>query len=176
MIRHPPDVGLADTENCNSPSKAPLAEGCCSCAILAVLCASTLICGQAAWETHDVSQDSPDDSRGSDLAILPCIWTHTSRRLLLNDDLNVGRRFTSATHAIDEALIKTFAVQFDPQPFHNKSRSERTSKAWQRAAGTLPRLRCVSMSRAVLRSPAAFGAGGELNWPATGPGNQCPTC
>jgi hypothetical protein len=118
MIRHPPDVGLADTENCNSSSKAPLAEGCCSYAILAVLCASTLICGQAAWETHDVSQDSPDDSRGSDLAILPCIWTHTSRRLLLNDDLNVGHRFTSATHTIDEAQIKTFAVQFGPQPFH----------------------------------------------------------
>jgi hypothetical protein len=30
MIRHPPDAGLADTENCNSPSKAPLAEDCCS--------------------------------------------------------------------------------------------------------------------------------------------------
>src|ERR1700730_557526 len=42
--------------DCNSPSKAPpLAEDCCSCAILAVLCASILICGQAAWETHDVS-------------------------------------------------------------------------------------------------------------------------
>jgi hypothetical protein len=42
-----------------------------------------LICSQAAWETHDVSQDSPDDS---------------------------GRRFTSATHAIDEAQIKIFAA------------------------------------------------------------------
>jgi hypothetical protein len=32
------------------PSKAPLAEDCCSCVILAELCASSLICGQAAWE------------------------------------------------------------------------------------------------------------------------------
>src|SRR4030095_14969149 len=34
------------------------------------------------------------------------------------DDLQVGQRFTSATHRIDEEQIKTFARQFDPQPFH----------------------------------------------------------
>jgi acyl dehydratase len=34
------------------------------------------------------------------------------------DDLHVGQRFTSATHLIDEEQIKTFARQFDPQPFH----------------------------------------------------------
>ena len=34
------------------------------------------------------------------------------------DDLHVGQRFTSDTHLIDEAQIKAFAQQFDPQPFH----------------------------------------------------------
>ena len=34
------------------------------------------------------------------------------------DDLYVGQRFSSATHTIDEAQIRAFAVQFDPQPFH----------------------------------------------------------
>ena len=34
------------------------------------------------------------------------------------EDLHVGRRFTSATHLVDEAQIKAFAAQFDPQPFH----------------------------------------------------------
>ena len=34
------------------------------------------------------------------------------------DDLFVGQRFTSRTHVIDEAQIKAFARQFDPQPFH----------------------------------------------------------
>ena len=34
------------------------------------------------------------------------------------EDLHVGRRFTSATHVVDEAQIKAFAAQFDPQPFH----------------------------------------------------------
>ena len=39
------------------------------------------------------------------------------QRLYL-EDLHAGRRFTSATHLVDEAQIKAFAAQFDPQPFH----------------------------------------------------------
>jgi hypothetical protein len=35
VIEHP---GLADTEAYNSPSKAPLAEDCRACAVLAALC------------------------------------------------------------------------------------------------------------------------------------------
>src|SRR5947207_11831014 len=34
------------------------------------------------------------------------------------DDLHVGQRFVTGTHEIDEAQIKAFASQFDPQPFH----------------------------------------------------------
>jgi acyl dehydratase len=34
------------------------------------------------------------------------------------DDLKVGDRFKSGEHAMDEAQIKAFAAQFDPQPFH----------------------------------------------------------
>jgi hypothetical protein len=34
------------------------------------------------------------------------------------DDLYIGQRFTSRSHALDEAQIKAFAGQFDPQPFH----------------------------------------------------------
>ncbi|MGH8580359.1 MAG: hypothetical protein ACREVK_09675 [Gammaproteobacteria bacterium] len=30
------------------------------------------------------------------------------------DDLQVGQRFTSKSHAVDEAQIKAFARQFDP--------------------------------------------------------------
>ena len=36
------------------------------------------------------------------------------QRLYL-EDLHAGRRFTSATHLVDEAQIKAFAAQFDPQ-------------------------------------------------------------
>jgi acyl dehydratase len=34
------------------------------------------------------------------------------------EDIAVGRRFTTGSHAIDETQIKAFAEQFDPQPFH----------------------------------------------------------
>jgi len=38
--------------------------------------------------------------------------------LLYLDNLHVGRRFTSGTHALDERQITTFASEFDPQAFH----------------------------------------------------------
>ena len=34
------------------------------------------------------------------------------------EDLHVGQRFTSGTYQMDEERIKTFAAEFDPQPFH----------------------------------------------------------
>lgn len=60
------------------------------------------------------------------------------------EDLHVGQRFTSATHTIDEAQIKTFAAQFDPQPFHldEAAASARSSRAWPQAGGTRLRSRC----------------------------------
>jgi acyl dehydratase len=42
----------------------------------------------------------------------------TARDLLPLDDLHVGQRFTSGTHALDERQIMAFAGEFDPQPFH----------------------------------------------------------
>jgi acyl dehydratase len=52
--------------------------------------------------------------------------SHLAGRLYLYD-LHGGQRFTSATHTIDEAQIKAFAAQFDPQPFHTDEKSaERT--------------------------------------------------
>jgi len=40
-----------------------------------------------------------------------------SKQLYL-EDIHVGQRFTSGTYMIEEAAIKEFAAQFDPQPFH----------------------------------------------------------
>jgi acyl dehydratase len=34
------------------------------------------------------------------------------------DELKAGDRFTSASHRMEMAEIKAFALQFDPQPFH----------------------------------------------------------
>jgi acyl dehydratase len=43
---------------------------------------------------------------------------HQANGGLYLEDLYAGQRFTSGAHAVDEAQIKAFAGQFDPQPFH----------------------------------------------------------
>ena len=42
----------------------------------------------------------------------------TAHRLLHLDDFKPGQTFTSQSVAVDDAAIKAYAAQFDPQPFH----------------------------------------------------------
>ena len=88
------------------------------------------------------------------------------QRLYL-DDLQVGQRFTSGTHAIDEAQIKAFARQFDPQPFHLDEEAAKGSlfgrlvaSGWHTAAITMRLL-----TESVPIANGVIGAGGELSWP-----------
>ena len=91
------------------------------------------------------------------------------------DDLHVGQRFTSATHTIDEAQIKAFAVQFDPQPFHTDEKAaERTffkglvASGWHTAAITMR----LNVESGPPLAGGIIGAGGEVSWPApTRPGD-----
>ena len=95
-------------------------------------------------------------------------------KLLHLDDLHVGQRFTSETHAVDEAQIKAFAAQFDPQAFHLDDEAARGSlfgglaaSGWHTAAITM-RL----MVGGVPLAGGIIGAGGEINWPKpTRPGD-----
>jgi acyl dehydratase len=97
-----------------------------------------------------------------------------SDRLYL-DDLHVGQRFTSKTHTLDEAQIKAFARQFDPQPFHtDKQAAERTffnglaASGWHTAAITMR----LNVESGPPLAGGIIGAGGELSWPApTRPGD-----
>jgi len=95
--------------------------------------------------------------------------THTKDDdLLYLDDIRVGQRFSSASHAMDEAQIKAFAAQFDPQPFHLDEQAARNSlfgglvaSGWHTAAITM---------RLMVRggTPIAgglVGAGAEISWP-----------
>ncbi|MPZ39337.1 MAG: dehydratase [Rhizobiales bacterium] len=89
------------------------------------------------------------------------------RRLYL-DDIEVGQRFTSGMHAIDEAQIKAFARQFDPQPFHLDGEAAKNSlfgglvaSGWHTAAITM---RLLVESGLPIAS-GVIGAGGEINWP-----------
>jgi acyl dehydratase len=95
--------------------------------------------------------------------------------VLYLEDLRVGQRFSNGSHALDEAQIKSFARQFDPQPFHlDEDEAKDTffaglaASGWHTAAITM---------RLMVDGGAPFaggiiGASGEINWPKpTRPGD-----
>lgn len=83
------------------------------------------------------------------------------------EDLHLGQRFTSGSHVIDEAQIKAFAAQFDPQPFHLDDEAAKATlfgglaaSGWHTAAITM---RLLVQSGLPLAG-GIIGSGGELNW------------
>src|SRR3954469_8099656 len=91
------------------------------------------------------------------------------------DDLYPGRRFQSGSHELDEAQIKAFAGQFDPQPFHLDDEAAQGSffgglvaSGWHTAAITMRLL----VDGAAPIAGGVIGAGGEIQWPRpTRPGD-----
>lgn len=99
----------------------------------------------------------------------------TDNNLFYLDDLRVGQRFNSGRHALDEAQIKNFAVQFDPQPFHLDEEAAEASffgslaaSGWHTAAITMRLL----VNGGVPVAGGVIGAGAEISWPRpTRPGD-----
>ena len=95
--------------------------------------------------------------------------------LLYLDDLQVGQRFITGTHAVDEAQIKAFAKEFDPQPFHLDDEAAKgtlfgglAASGWHTAAITMRLL----VGRGLPLAGGIISAGGELSWPKpTRPGD-----
>lgn len=91
------------------------------------------------------------------------------------DDLQLGQQFTSPSLALDEAQIKRFAGEFDPQPFHLDDEAARgtlfgglAASGWHTAALTMKLL--VSGGPAI--AGGLVGAGAEISWPRpTRPGD-----
>jgi acyl dehydratase len=91
------------------------------------------------------------------------------------EDFFVGRRFVSASHALDPAQIEAFASQFDPQPFHLDAEAARASffgglaaSGWHTAAITMSLLLKSGMPIA----GGLIGAACEIEWPRpTRPGD-----
>jgi len=91
------------------------------------------------------------------------------------EDLKVGQRFMSDSLVLDEAAIKAFAAQYDPQPFHLDPEAARHSffgslaaSGWHTAALTM---RLLVSSLPI--SGGLIGAGGEITWPRpTRPGDR----
>jgi acyl dehydratase len=99
---------------------------------------------------------------------------HANGSLYL-EDLSVGQRFTSPRHTVDEAQIKAFAGQFDPQPFHLDDETARqtlfaglAASGWHTAAITMRLL----VDGGAPIAGGIIGAGGEVAWPRpTRPGD-----
>jgi acyl dehydratase len=91
------------------------------------------------------------------------------------DDLKIGQRFTSGTLALDAEQIKTFAREFDPQPFHLDEAAAQNSifqglaaSGWHTAALTMRLL----VGGGLPLASGSVGAGGEIAWPRpTRPGD-----
>ena len=84
------------------------------------------------------------------------------------DDLQVGQRFTSGTYVIEEAQIKAFAAEFDPQPFHLDERAAQASifkglaaSGWHTAAIAMRLL----VDGGLPFAHGVVGLGGEIAWP-----------
>jgi len=95
--------------------------------------------------------------------------------LLYFEDFRVGQRFCTGSHTMDEAQIKLFATQFDPQPFHLDDGAAKgtlfgglAASGWHTAAITM---RLLVEGGAPIAG-GVIGAGGEIAWPKpTRPGD-----
>lgn len=91
------------------------------------------------------------------------------------DDLAVGQRFESGTYTVDADAIRTFARQFDPQPFHVDAEAAEHSffnglaaSGWHTASITMRLL----VDGGLPFANGLVGAGAEIAWPsATRPGD-----
>ena len=98
----------------------------------------------------------------------------TDRRLYL-DDLEVGQRFKSAPHVVDEAQIKAYAREFDPQPFHLDDEAARhtlfaglAASGWHTVSITMR----LMVEGGLPLAGGIIGSGGEISWPKpTRPGD-----
>ncbi|MBV7540391.1 MaoC family dehydratase [Acidovorax sp. sic0104] len=84
------------------------------------------------------------------------------------DDIAVGDRYASGEHAMDEAQIKDFAAQFDPQPFHLDDAAGRSTlfgglaaSGWHTAAITMR----LQVTTGLPIAGGIIGAGAEISWP-----------
>jgi acyl dehydratase len=101
--------------------------------------------------------------------------THEDGAGLYLDDLQVGQRFTSGTYVIEEAQIKAFAAEFDPQPFHLDESGAHASlfkglaaSGWHTAAIAMRLL----VEGGLPFAHGIVGLGGEIAWPRpTRPGD-----
>jgi acyl dehydratase len=92
------------------------------------------------------------------------------------EDYAVGQKFTTGTVAVTAERIKSFAREFDPQPFHTDEEAARhtffgglVASGWHTAAMTMR----LFVESDITPMGGSIGAGGsDLSWPRpTRPGD-----
>jgi acyl dehydratase len=100
---------------------------------------------------------------------------NTSKPPLHLEDLHIGQRFVTGSLTIDAEQIKTFARQFDPQPFHTDEIAAEDSffrglaaSGWHTASLTMR----LMVDDGPKFAGGNVGVGVEVAWPqATRPGD-----
>jgi acyl dehydratase len=98
-----------------------------------------------------------------------------NKPILYLEDLHIGQRFTAGPHLMTEERIKSFASEFDPQPFHLDDEAARptvfqglAASGWHTAAVAIK----LMVESEMRFSSGLVGFGGELSWPKpTRPGD-----
>jgi acyl dehydratase len=97
----------------------------------------------------------------------PAAKAPVPRKVLYLEDLHVGQKFVSDTYRMDEARIKSFAAEFDPQPFHLDDAAARQSvfrglaaSGWHTASATMRLL----VTSGLPFAGGLVGLGGEIAW------------
>ena len=95
------------------------------------------------------------------------VKAESANRLHL-DELFVGKRLESASHAVSAEEIIAFARQFDPQPFHLSEESARgtffgglAASGWHTAALSMR----LNVEGGLPIDGGIIGVGGEVSWP-----------
>src|SRR5579872_6057692 len=98
----------------------------------------------------------------------PMSRVEPDKRLYL-EDLFIGLRFSSGSHAVSAEEIAAFSREFDPQPFHLAEETAagtffggQVASGWHTAALTMR----LNIEGGLPIAGGIIGAGGEITWPA----------
>ncbi|HWF14244.1 MAG TPA: reverse transcriptase-like protein [Candidatus Acidoferrales bacterium] len=98
----------------------------------------------------------------------PLAMSAPAAKALYLEDLHVGQKFTSGAYQMDEERIKSFAAEFDPQPFHLDEAVAQQSvfrglsaSGWHTAAATMH----LMVTGGLPFATGLIGVGAEIEWP-----------
>src|ERR1700722_5159643 len=120
-------------------------------------------------DADDLANAALDNTGGVKPAYgaVPAKTASPAAKTLSLEDLRVGQKFTSGTYRMDEGRIKSFAAEFDPQPFHLDDVAARHSifrglaaSGWHTAAATMRLL----VTSGLPFAGGLVGLGGEITW------------